>query len=39
MLGGKSSGAVLSNDEQCEPDTTDSERADFRCWRAVDSSS
>ena len=38
MLGEISAVAVLSNDEQCEPDTTDNERGDFRCWLAVDSS-
>ena len=39
MLGGKSAVALLSDDEQCEPDITDSDRGDFRCWRAIDSSS
>ena len=39
MLGGKSAVAVLFSDKQCEPDINDSDRCDFRCWRAGDSSS
>ena len=39
MPGGKWEVAVLSNDELCEPDITDSDRIDFRCRRVVDSSS